>query len=98
MFRKLREPEGPPITIEIDGVSTVAEQGETIAAVLLREPEAWSRVSPMSERRRAPYCMMGVCFECVAEVDGIGSVQTCLKVVCDGMRVVRRPETREIGY
>jgi hypothetical protein len=41
--------------------------------------------------------MMGVCFECLAEVDGIASVQTCLKPVCDGMRVARQTGKRRIG-
>jgi predicted molibdopterin-dependent oxidoreductase YjgC len=33
---------------------------------------------------------MGVCFECLAEVDGQGSTQTCLTVVRDGMQVRRQ--------
>ena len=69
---------------------TSAEPGESVAAVLLRQAEVWSRLNPASLKRRAPYCMMGVCFECLAEVDGVVGVQTCLKPVCDGMQVVRQ--------
>jgi D-hydroxyproline dehydrogenase subunit gamma len=92
MFRKLHEPATGGIIIEIDGVPAVAEIGESVAAVLLRQPEPWSRLTPVTQTKRAPYCMMGVCFECLADVDGIASVQTCLKPVCDRMRV-----TRQIG-
>lgn len=88
MFRKLHDATHP-VTIHVDDVSTPAEAGETVAAVLLRQSDLWSRTTPVSGARRAPYCMMGVCFDCLAQVDGVSSVQTCLTVVKDGM-VVRR--------
>lgn len=97
MFRKLHEPGSGRLTIDIDGVSTAAEAGETVAAVLLRQAEPWSRRTPVSQSKRAPYCMMGVCFDCLAEVDGVSAVQTCLTPVCDGMRVVRQLGRRRIG-
>ena len=96
MFRKLHDSERGTVTIEIDGVPIEAEPGESVAAVLLRQPEAWSRVTPVSRSRRAPYCMMGVCFDCLAEVDGVASVQTCLKPVCAGMHVVRQIGKRRV--
>lgn len=96
MFRKLHEPDRG-LTIFIDGAPVGAEPGESVAAVLLRQGEPWSRVSPESHSRRAPYCMMGACFECLAEVNGVASVQTCLQPVCDGMRVMRQTGRRKIG-
>jgi hypothetical protein len=98
MFRKLHEPDSGKLTIEIDGVPIVAEVGETVAAVLVRQTEVWSRLTPVSQSKRGPYCMMGVCFDCLAEVDGVPSVQTCLKPVCDGMRVMRQTGKRRIGH
>jgi len=97
MFRKLHEPNRSALTVRIDGTDVVAESGESVAAVLLRQPDAWSRLSPISGTKRAPYCMMGVCFECLAEVDGVPSVQTCLKPVADGMRVTRQTGKRRIS-
>lgn len=97
MFRKLHSPDTCGLTIDIDGIPAKAEAGETVAAVLLRQAEVWSRLTPVSQNKRAPYCMMGVCFECVAEVDGVASVQTCLKPVRDGMRVARQTGKRRIG-
>ena len=94
MFRTLLEVEGG-VMLRIDGAPVLAQPGETVAAVLLRQGEAWTRESPISGERRAPYCMMGVCFECLAEVDGQSSTQTCLTIVRDGMEVRRqrgRPE------
>jgi len=95
MFRKLHDPD-PRIAIEIDGSVAVAEPGESVAAVLLRQTEPWSRLTPVTASKRAPYCMMGVCFECLAEVDGVASVQTCLKPVCEGMRVARQSGRRRL--
>lgn len=97
MFRKLHDPQGAAIALEIDGVAVTAEPGESIAAVLLRQAEPWSRETPVTGSRRAPYCMMGVCFDCLAEVDGVASVQTCLTPVRDGMRITRQLGKRRIG-
>lgn len=94
MFRKLHDPGADAVTIEIDGKTVAAEAGESVAAVLLRQAEAWTRTTPVSGSRRAPYCLMGVCFDCLAEVDGIASVQTCLTPVKAGMRVVRQQARR----
>ncbi|WP_099186266.1 (2Fe-2S)-binding protein [Sphingobium fuliginis] len=90
MFRKLHELAPGGAKIEIDGVAVPVEDGESVAAVLLRQSECWARLTTSTGVRRAPYCMMGVCFECLAEVDGVQSVQTCLKQVSDGMQVNRQ--------
>lgn len=95
MFRKLHEPGSGQFTIQIDDEPVVAEPGESVAAVLMRQAEPWSRLSPVGKGKRAPYCMMGVCFECLAEVDGISSVQTCLEPVRDGMRISRQRGARK---
>ena len=90
MFEKLHDPQGKVITVYIDGTPAAAEADESVAAVLLRLTPLWSRTTPVSETRRAPYCMMGVCFDCLAIVDGVPSVQTCLTPVRDGMRIDRQ--------
>lgn len=97
MFRKLHEAAGRAVTVTIDGVPVTAEAGESVAAVLLRQQPLWSRTTPISQSRRAPYCMMGVCFDCLAQVDGEASVQTCLRQVRDGMRIERQSGKRGVG-
>lgn len=95
MFRKL-QPDRSQVVLYIDGVPTLAESGESVAAVLLRQAHPWSGVAAVSLRKRAPYCMMGVCFECIVEVNGVASIQSCLRQVEDGMRVVRQGGRRSI--
>jgi hypothetical protein len=90
MFRKLHDLQRVSLTVYIDGVPAAAEANESVAAVLLRQTPVWSRTTPISETRRAPYCMMGVCFDCLATVDGVPSVQTCLAPVRNGMRIDRQ--------
>ena len=94
MFRKLHDPNSN-ITIEIDGVPTSAEPGDTVAAALLRQAELGAAAHAVAGKG-AEICMMGVCFECLAEVDGVSSFQTCLKAVCDGMKVARQRGKPEI--
>jgi hypothetical protein len=45
------------------------------------------RTTPVSGAPRQPYCMMGVCFECLATVDGRPNRQLCLETVREGMVV-----------
>lgn len=90
MFRKLHDLHGATFMVTIDDVHVTAEPNESVAAVLLRQTPMWSRTTPVSDTLRAPYCMMGVCFDCLATVDGVSSIQTCLTPVRDGMRIDRQ--------
>ena len=97
MFRKLHDPGPASVTVFLDGRPVAAEAGESVAAVLLRQPGGWSRTTPVSQSPRAPYCMMGVCFECLVEIDGQGSVQSCLTPVANGMRIARQQGRRSLS-
>ena len=55
------------------------------------------RTTPISGAPRAPYCMMGVCFDCLVTIDGIGNRQACLTRVRQGMRVELQHGKRELG-
>ena len=73
----------------IDGAPVIVHDGDTVAAALLLADIGWTRRSPVSGAPRAPYCMMGVCFECLVTIDGIASEQACLRHVREGMRIER---------
>ena len=45
---------------------------------------------------RAPYCMTGVCFDCLAEIDGVPNRQSCMIEVRPGMRISRQMGARVI--
>jgi predicted molibdopterin-dependent oxidoreductase YjgC len=95
MFKLLHEPQSP-VTVTVDGLPVRAREGETVAAVLLRCEPFHARTTMLSGERRAPYCMMGVCFECLMVIDGHRSVQACLTTVRDGMRIERQGKDTEM--
>lgn len=72
--------------IEVDGRPIDAEMGLSVAAALLRAGIRCLRVSPGGSPRGA-FCMMGVCQECLVEIDG-RQRQACLVRVEPGMRIL----------
>lgn len=75
------------ITIFFENEPIPAVQGESVAACLLRAGVTYFRTTPVSGSKRLPYCMIGHCYDCLVEIDGIGSRQACLCQVQDGMRL-----------
>ena len=90
MFRRLHNVEGKPVTFTVDGRSATARAGDTVSAALLANGVEVCRTTPVSGAPRAPYCMMGACFECLAEIDGAPNQQACLVPVAEGMRINRQ--------
>ncbi|RUM95817.1 (2Fe-2S)-binding protein [Pseudaminobacter arsenicus] len=90
MFRLLEATGRPMTAIKVDGRTVQAEIGANLASVLLRAGFQPFRTTPVSGEPRMPYCMMGVCFECLATIDGITNCQTCLETVREGMVIERQ--------
>src|SRR5712692_2910284 len=87
MFRRLIEASRPALTIVIDGVCAQAQEGDSVAAAMLAAGHVISRTTPVSGAPRAPFCLMGACFECLVTIDGVGNRQGCMIAVRDGMRI-----------
>lgn len=86
---------GQPLRIEVDGEPIQAFEGETIATALLASGRRIFRHTPEGSPRGL-YCGMGICFDCVVEVDGESSVRSCITLVRSGMRIrTPRPFGRE---
>ncbi len=79
---------GAAVHLTLDGVAITAHAGDTLAAALLAHSGDASRSTGHGVPRSA-YCLMGVCFECLVELDGQPGTQACMVTVRDGM-VVRR--------
>ncbi len=90
MFKTLPDACAATVTVIINGAPFQAPQGCTAAAALLLAGATPTRTTPVSGAPRAPYCMMGVCFECLVEIDGVPNQQGCLVPVADGMRIDRQ--------
>lgn len=86
-FEPLTEP-AETVTFTFDGEPISAARGMNLAAALLAAGRTELRRTPVSNRPRGPYCMMGACYDCLVEVDG-ETVQACMQVVRDGLAVTR---------
>ena len=70
----------PTVLVEFEGEPVRVPAGLTVAAFCSNRADG---------SERAPHCLMGVCFECLVEIDGIPNRQACLTPVAEGM-VIRR--------
>lgn len=92
MFQPLHKPTGPKVTISFEGRPIEASVGSTVAAAVLVAGDGHTRKSPISGQPRAPFCQMGVCFECLMKINGQPNRQACLVLVEDGMIVERQDD------
>lgn len=74
----------PPVRIIVDGRPITAYPGEMVAAALLAAGIRFLRSSPRAETPRGSVCLMGICQECVLDIDG-RSTEACRIQVRDGM-------------
>ena len=90
MYRRITDPKGGTVTIHFEGQRLQVPANETVAAAVLAANPGYTRTTAISGDKRAPYCMMGTCFECLMEIDGVQNRQTCMATVADGMIVKRQ--------
>jgi 2Fe-2S iron-sulfur cluster protein len=90
MFRP--RPDGPAATIavEVEGRPVLVPAGASAAAAVLAAGLASIRDTAVGGGERAPYCLMGVCFDCLAEIDGVPNRQSCTIAARPGMRIRRQ--------
>jgi predicted molibdopterin-dependent oxidoreductase YjgC len=97
MFRPRPDAPAATVEVEVDGRTVRVPEGASAGAAVLLAGLASLRDTPVTGSARAPYCMMGVCFECLVTIDGVGSRQACLARVRDGMRIETQQGKREAG-
>jgi predicted molibdopterin-dependent oxidoreductase YjgC len=97
MFRLRAEADGPTVSVEVEGRAVLVPAGASAAAAVLLAGLRNIRETPASGAPRAPYCLMGVCFECLAEIDGVPNRQSCMVTVRPGMRIRRQRRARAAG-
>jgi predicted molibdopterin-dependent oxidoreductase YjgC len=90
MFRLIDSSTTELVDIEFEGTAVAVPAGISLAAVLFYLDAIPARRTPLSDSPRAPFCMIGVCFECLLEIDGLGNQRACQVEVKTGMRVRRQ--------
>lgn len=87
MFQQLPPDFDQKINITINGHPVQVTQGITAAAAVLSNGLRFTRSTPVSGAKRAPFCMMGVCFECLMVIDGKANQRACATDVREGMSI-----------
>jgi len=85
------------IVVYVEGQAVEVSVHDSAAAAAMRAGIGFTRTSPITGEKRAPYCMMGVCFECLMLIDGVASRQACMVPVQPGMRIERQSGPRELS-
>jgi predicted molibdopterin-dependent oxidoreductase YjgC len=89
MFRLLGDADDQVVVV-LDGVEAKVPAGVSVAAALLYLDRIPMRLSVVKAAPRAPFCMMGICFECLIEIDGVVDQRACQLQVRAGMRLNRQ--------
>src|SRR5437588_7386215 len=74
-----------PTRITLDGVAVEAQEGDTVAAALLRAGITTFTRSIKYHRPRGPFCLQGSCGQCLMRIDGAPSLLACRVLAEEGM-------------
>jgi predicted molibdopterin-dependent oxidoreductase YjgC len=85
MFKRLDKSDHQLVNVTINGQPVQVPAGETVAAAVLSQGLRYTRTTPLSGTPRAPFCLMGVCFECLMVIDGKANQRACMVSVKEGM-------------
>lgn len=92
MLKRLHEnkPVENRVTIIFEGEELEVPATETVIAAVMAAGAGYNRTSTVSGEHRSAYCHMGICYECLMEIDGIPHQQACKIQVRDGMVIKRQ--------
>lgn len=71
------------LTIVVDGAELRGVHGQTLASVLLAADRSHWRNAP-NGGPRGVFCGIGICFDCVATVNGVPDIRLCRRPARDG--------------
>lgn len=99
MFKRVKTaiPASQTVTLTIEDVETVTSQEDTVAAAMLAAGFTHNRITPVKGKQRGPYCLMGICFDCLVEIDGVPNQRACQTLVQEGMRVKVQAKAGELN-
>jgi len=96
-MHRIEREDAPEFTFEFEGEPLTAREGDTVAAALLANNHRSLRTTAVTGEPRGPFCMMGVCFECLVEIDGVANRQACMTEAQSGMKVRRQLGANDLG-
>ena len=78
---------GDSFTVRVDGNEVTAYDGDSVAAVLVRDGRVSWRRTRHGDRPRGLFCGIGACQDCLVTVDGVAGVRACLAPAVPGCSV-----------
>lgn len=89
MFKPVFPESKELVTVFFEDVPYKVPADITVAAAALKVGMRHTRETHKGDER-APFCHMGICHECLMEIDGVPNQQACLIPVREGQRVRRQ--------
>ena len=71
-------------TIELDGQPIDVQPGQSVAAALIAAGVRSWRRTRAGDRPRGVFCGIGVCFDCLATINGVPNRRACLVEAAPG--------------
>lgn len=84
-FREI-EPQIDHVLVRFEEQDLMLPLGDNLAGALLVVGVMSFRHTPASGAPRGPFCMMGACFDCLVQIDGM-TVQACMLQVTEGLEI-----------
>lgn len=75
------------ITATFNDQPISADEGMTVGAALVSNGITSWRSTRKNDKPRGLFCGIGVCFDCLVEVDGQRNERACIVRLQDGMRI-----------
>ncbi|MET4060272.1 putative molibdopterin-dependent oxidoreductase YjgC [Arthrobacter sp. UYP6] len=86
-----------PIRATFNGQPITAADGATVGGALVANGITSWRSTRQKDRPRGLFCGIGVCFDCLVEVDGQPNERACMVRVRDGMSITGAESVRDGG-
>ena len=86
MFRPVIIKTGKPVEFQFEDEIITAIDGDNVAAALLKAGKIQFRTAKKHDTR-GPFCMMGVCFDCMITLQDGRVEQACQTYAEDGIRL-----------
>ena len=97
MFKRLEnQVQSHAVHITLDGQTVTCQEGDSVAAVLFAAGLHACRDTAVSRTARGPFCMMGICYDCLVDIDSQANQQACMTRVREGMVVSRQLGARKV--
>jgi len=93
MFKSLTPTTDKLTEVFINDQPARVQSGISVAAAVLSQNLRYTRSTPVSGAKRAPFCLMGVCYDCLMVIDNTPNQRACTTYVKDGMHIEIQEKT-----